>query len=299
MSDDRSARDILREMQNFLEIATAHIPQPGDIPRVPGIDIAGLSLPLNGPIGGDHIIYLDFARRFDLDRRIAEATSPQVRERLERNRHRAGILLADVAGHQTTDATLHIGLHHAFLTGVLYELDIQGEITARLFENLNSRFFQTANYSKYITMLYGEISAEGTFKFISAGHPAPVVYSREYSRFVDIEPDLMRTYYPIGMFPSEDSVDRERLGSAYMLKKRYTVNTLRLLSPGDILVLFTDGLQEADGEDENPRPTRLERVLRDVHDRSAQEICDAIRLDLLATAGPQTDDISIVIVKRR
>ena len=221
-----------------------------------------------------------------------------MRERLEGNRHRAGILLADVAGHQTTDATLHIGLHHAFLTGVLYELDIHGEITPRLFENLNSRFFQTANYTKYITMLYGEISADGTFKFISAGHPAPVIYSREFGRLVDIEPDLMRTYYPIGMFPSEDSVDRERLGSAYMLKKRYTVNTLRLLSPGDILVLFTDGLQEADGEDEPPRPHRLERVLREVHDRPARDICDAIRQDLSLAAEPQGDDISVVIVKR-
>ena len=225
-----------------------------------------------------------------------------MRERLSATATRAGILLADVAGHQTTDATLHIGLHHAFLTGVLYELDIHGEITARLFENLNSRFFQTANYSKYITMLYGEISADGDLHVHSnAGHPAAGrVYSREFGRFVDIDADRqMRTYYPIGMFPSEDSVDRERLGSAYMLKKRYTVNTLRLLSPGDILVLFTDGLQEADGEDDNPRPARLERVLREVHDRTAQEICDAIRLDLLATAGPQTDDISIVIVKRR
>ena len=100
------------------------------------------------------------------------------------------------------------------------------------------------------------------------------------------------------MFPSEDSVDRERLGSAYMLKKSYTVNTLRLLSPGDILVLFTDGLQEADVEDENPRPTRLERILRDVHDRPAQDICDAIRRDLVAAAAPQADDISVVIVKR-
>lgn len=298
MAEDRHLLDIQRELANFLEIASAHIPQPGDVPQVPGIDIAGLSLPLHGPIGGDHIIYLDFARRFDLDRRIREASSPQVRERLAGNRQRAGILLADVAGHQTTDATLHIGLHHAFLTGVLYELDIHGEITPRLFENLNSRFFQTANYTKYITMLYGEISADGTFKFLSAGHPAPVIYSREFGRIVDIEPGLMVAYYPIGMFPSEDSVDRERLGSHYMLKKRYTINTLRLLSPGDILVLYTDGLHEGEGEDDHPRPDRLEGVLRQVHDRAAREICAALREDLLTTHAAQSDDISVVIVKR-
>ncbi len=297
MNDDRSTLDMRRELDNFLQIAKAHIPQPGDIPRVPGIDIHGISLPLDGEIGGDHIVYLDFARRFDLDRRLREAASPQVREALERNKRRAGILLADVAGHQATDATLHIGLHHAFLTGVLYELDINGEVTPRLFENLNSRFFQTANYAKYITMLYGEISASGDFAFISAGHPPPVIYSREFGRLVDIGPDRLRTFYPIGMFPSEDSVDRERLGSGYMLKKRYTVNNLRLLSPGDILVLFTDGFQDEVAGEGPERPGRLEQVLRAAHDRPAREIIEAIKRDLLDAGAPR-DDASVVIVKR-
>ena len=297
MQDNSTTVDFRRELDNFLEIATAHIPQPGDLPRVPGIDVDGFSLPLNGAIGGDHIIYLDFARRFDLDRRIREAASAEVRERLARNRQRAGILLADVAGHQTTDATLHIGLHHAFLTGVLYELDLGGEITPRLFENLNSRFFQTANYSKYITMLYGEISADGTFAFISAGHPLPVIYSREFGRLVDIEPDRLRTYYPIGMFPSEASVDRARLGSEYLLKKRYTVNTLRLLSPGDILVLFTDGFQNWVRDEASGQPGRLEGLLRDVHDQPAAGITDAIKRELLAIPA-RDDDVSVIVVKR-
>lgn len=306
MLEERSALDIRRELDNFLQIAAAHIPQPGDVPALPGIEIAGFSLPLHPPIGGDHIIYVDFGRRFDLERRIREAPSESVRERLERNRRRAGILLADVSGHQTTDATLHIGLHHAFLTGALYELDQYGEITARLFENLNTRFFQTANYSKSITMLYGEISSDGQFAFLSAGHPAPVVYSREYGRLMAIDPERLQAMYPIGMFPSEDSVDRDRLGSPYALKKRYPVNTLQLLNAGDVLVLYTDGLlgcaPAADDSDlaeppSGPSLARLEAVLRQAHDRPIAQIAAAVQQDVLAGESPD-DDVSVVIVRR-
>lgn len=305
MLEGRSAVDIRRELDNFLQIAAAHIPQPGDVPVLPGIEIAGFSLPLHPPIGGDHIIYVDFNRRFDLERRIREAPTEPIRERLERNRRRAGILLADVAGHQTTDATLHIGLHHAFLTGALYELDQHGEITARLFENLNTRFFQTANYAKSITLLYGEISADGQFAFLSAGHPAPVVYSREYSRLMAIDPERLQAMYPIGMFPSEDSVDSDRLGSPYALKKRYPVNTLQLLNTGDVLVLHTDGLlggAPAVEDDVADPPSgrslaRLEAVLRRVHDRPIAEIATAVQQDVVA-GGPLEDDVSVVIVRR-
>jgi serine phosphatase RsbU (regulator of sigma subunit) len=297
MNEEQRAQQMRQELDNFLQIAVAHIPQPGDLPQLRGVDIHGVTRPLNGVIGGDHIVYLDFARRFDLERRIREASSAAVRAKLELNKHRAGILLADVAGHQTTDATLHIGLHHAFLTGVLYELDVYGEVTPHLFENLNTRFFQTANYSKFITMLYGEISETGDFAFLSAGHPPPVIYSREFGSLVDIGPDRLTTYYPIGMFPSEDDVDRERTGEGYLLKKRYTVNNLRLLSPGDIMVLFTDGLQELVQGIEGETSGRLEDLLRDAHDRPARQITSAI-LEALESEGPIEHDVSFVVVKR-
>ncbi len=125
-------------------------------------------------VGGDHIIYIDFNRRYDLPRRIHEAKAAgqrQVAERLEECRHRAGILLADVSGHRNTDALIAAMLHQAFLLGAYYELDRFGEITTKLFEHINQRFYQTTNVRKYLTMIYGEISQEGRFRFISAGTP--------------------------------------------------------------------------------------------------------------------------------
>ena len=52
--------DLARELKNFQEIASYIKPQPGDIPNLAGFDIYGMMMPLNGVVGGDHIIYSGF-----------------------------------------------------------------------------------------------------------------------------------------------------------------------------------------------------------------------------------------------
>ena len=180
------ASELADELRNFHEIATYLKPSSGDVPIVPGIAIAGRSIPLRKLAGGDHIIYLDFNKRYKLDRRIERAVRKErleVAEKLRELKGRAGILLADVSGHRMTDALLAAMLHQAFLTGAYYELDRYGEITTRLFEHINTRFYRTTAVSKYFTMLYGEILERGRFRFISAGHQPPAVFSREFGRF--------------------------------------------------------------------------------------------------------------------
>ena len=76
MTTDRireQLEDLSGELKNFQEIARYLNPSPGEVPRLKGIEISGLSMPLRDVIGGDHILYIDFDRRYDLDRRIAEA----------------------------------------------------------------------------------------------------------------------------------------------------------------------------------------------------------------------------------
>ena len=144
------------------------------------IEAAGETYPFNGILGGDHIIFVDFKRRYNLDARIEAALTRgqvEVARRLRQNKDRVGILVADSAGHDMTDAVLAAMLHQAFLTGVLYELENEGHVTAKLFEVLNTRFAQSSSVNKFLTMIYGEISNDGTFRFISAGHPKPLIFS--------------------------------------------------------------------------------------------------------------------------
>lgn len=290
-----------RELANLEQITRLLVPSPGDLPELEGIQVYGHSVPLNGIIGGDHIIYLDFKKRYNLDARIERALRkerPEVARKLEKCRTRAGIAVADVSGHHLTDAVLALMLHQAFLVGAMYELDLSGEITTRLFEHLNTRFFKSSAVSKFLTLIYGEIFQDGRFRFISAAHPVPVVFSRKFDRFVDICPEMMETFPPIGTMPSQDDIDRQPQELPPLgFKEKYEVNEISLMGNGDILILYTDGLSEHTNGQEVYFPMRLESCLRQCKDGSARGIYDAIMADLLAF-GPPADDMTMVVIKR-
>lgn len=297
-----SLRGLTGELANFQEIVKYIKPSGGEIPELKGFDIYGDSMPLQGSIGGDHIIYVDYKKRYDLEARIRQARR-EGRERVVQNLIRcqrmAGIAIVDAAGHQITDALLTAMLHQAFLMGAIYELDNHGTITERLIENLNTRFYRSSSVSKFLTMIYGEISEDDTFRFISAAHPIPIVFSNLQNRIVDISPDLYVTFPPIGTLPSQDDIDRGAAQGESVLgyKEKYEVNEWRLMGAGDILLLYTDGLSEHMRDDEDYFPGRLEAVLRKAKSRPAREIFEAIREDVLAFSEP-SDDISIVVIKK-
>lgn len=286
------------ELQNFQEIASYLNPSPGEIPKLKGVEICGLSMPLKAVIGGDHILYIDFTRRYDLPGRIATALQEgrnDVAEQLRRLKHRAGILVADVSGHRMTDAMIAAMLHQAFLLGVRYELDMFGEVTTRIFEQLNTRFHRTTAINKYVTMIYGEISDTGRFRFLSAGHQPPAVFSREYGRFVQISKDRLVSFQPLGMLPSGIDPDETDKSSLIGYKKRYEVNEINLLNVGDIMLLHTDGLSDHAGG--RYFSERLEPLLNEMRDAPAGAICGRLREDIHAFAEPD-DDISVVVIRK-
>jgi len=288
------------ELENFKDIAKYLLPQPGEVPRLHGVDVHGGTLALNGAVGGDHIIYVDFKQRFDLPARIAQALEedrPEVVKNLERCQRTAGIAVIDVSGHRMTDALLAAMLHQAFLLGAIYELDRFGQITRRLFENLNTRFYQSSGAHKFASMIYGEISEDASFRFLSAAQPFPLVFSRQYDRFMEVSPHLCVSFPPLGMLPSLDVIDRGTTESILGFKDRYEVNEWVLMGAGDILLLHTDGLAEHVRDDESYVPTRLEQKLREVKHHGAAEIFQAVNEDLLAFNQP-SDDISLVVIKR-
>ena len=292
-----SATTFEREMENLREILGAVYAYPETF-SLRRIDIFGQTFPLKGELGGDHLIFVDFARRYDLNRRIAEAVAaglPEIASRLEANRSRVGVLVADVAGHSMTDALLAAMLHQAFLVGVLYELAHHGHVTPELFEILSTRFYQSSNVTRYMTMIYGEIAEDGTFRFISAGHPRPIIYSAEFGRFVDLEPASIVSVHPVGLFPTEGDVDRAMGGTPTAESPHAIVNQLCLLGGGDVLLLYTDGASERINGD---LAAALTPTIRSVASLSAREIVLALR-DELDRLGAQEDDMTLVAVKRR
>ena len=303
MPDTEDPRESLRALGEELSNFQAIMEHVRSIPSqftMDNVDIYGETIPLNGVDGGDHIIFLDFVQRYDLDR-LADSASRAGHDarsaRLRGLEDRIGVLLADASGHSSTDALLTAMLHQAFLTGVLYELEMNGHVTAKLFEILNTRFHRSSAVTKYLTMIYGEISEDGTFRFISAGHPKPMIFSSEFNCFVSIDPSRLTTTFPVGMFPTETDVE-ERLDSEPLVyKKKYTVNEVNLMAPGDILLLATDGLFEHSVGGVDFVPGLLQETVRRVKGQPAKEIVAAI-LEAMVGFAPPEDDVSLVVIQR-
>ncbi|MCX6557160.1 MAG: PP2C family protein-serine/threonine phosphatase [Candidatus Aminicenantes bacterium] len=293
---EQRIRFLERELERFSDLARTFDPPPSELPEVPWIDVYGEALPRNRQAGGDHIIYIDFKKRYKMEKLIRQAPE-NLKKKLRATAARAGIAVLDVEGHDFSSAFIASVFHQAFLLGVSYELQFFGEITPNLLENINTRFFNSSGISKSLTVVYGEISANGTFRFISAAHPPPKVFSNEFDRLVAISDDRLVSFPQIGTMPSpgNSEISVPLLG----VKEKYTINEINLMGRGDILILYTDGLSDhRDAEGNKYFPGRLEERLRENKHLPAREIFQRIKDDLFAFNDRPDDDITLVIIKK-
>ena len=271
----------------------------------------------------DHVNWLKLRPGFSPEQETAyrEARSSEqmrVAEDLRALRSTAGVLMVDAEGHGIIAAKIASTVHDTFQALMLAELDHRGKITPELFERLNLRLAQsstarnalgrslTDGVQEIATMLYGEIRPSGNFRFVNFGHPPPLVYSAEFGRFVELDKSRMVQFLPLGLQIPEDHPDRNRYLSLDYRKRRVKssdVAELTLMNTGDIFFLYTDGVYS--GGDKQER-SRLENVMREHHQLSAKEICNALldyalkRDDELRQRGEQDriDDKTVFIIKR-
>lgn len=200
----------------------------------------------------------------------------------------AGVLLVDAQGHGLISAKIASTVHDTFHAFILAELDRNGKITPEFFENINVRLAQSVtarnalgrnaddNSREIATMLYGEIRPDGHFRFVNFGHPPPLVFSAEFGKFMDINKTRLVQFLPLGLEIPEDHPDRNRYISMNLRQRQVNSSDLAeitLMSSGDILFLYSDGVY--DGSDEEDRLS-IENVIREHKNGSAREICDTI-----------------------
>jgi hypothetical protein len=322
----RYRRGLEEELLNSGHISEAFHPQPGEIPILEGIDIYGDLVPKKKVIipnvmtipatGGDHLIWMSFKQRYNLDRRIKRAQEAlaqgelwqqRIIDNLFLNYHRAGVLIADVTGHQQTDAHLNHILHQAFMVGANYEMKEKGEITTELLETINSRFFRTSAITiqpegnstigkiKAITMIYIEVWEGGKCKYITCGHPYPVTFSYKEKTLTEV---VKPTSISIGYQLSEEDIDKSTIWSPLGLKPPYVINEMKLEMPGDILLLYTDGFSEPNNEQPPFLGEPAREALKKLKDKNAREIYDGLIKALLEYCPEPEDDITLVIAKR-
>jgi serine phosphatase RsbU (regulator of sigma subunit) len=230
----------------------------------------------------------------------------------------AGVLLVDAQGHGVISAKIASTVHDTFHALMLAELDLHGKTTPDLFERLNLRLALSAtarnalgwseheNAQEIATMLYGEVRPYGYFRFVNFGHPPPLVFSAEFRKFVEVDKSRMVQFLPLGLQIPEDHPDRNRylsLGSGQRPANSPNSAELTLMSPGDTLFLYTDGVY--DGSDKGER-RQLQGVMTDHCQLPAKDICNALleyavkRDSRLAQTGDNDpiDDKTVFIIKR-
>jgi len=230
----------------------------------------------------------------------------------------AGVLLVDAQGHGIISAKIASTVHDTFHALMLAELDLHGKTTPDLFERLNLRLALSAtarnalgwseheNAQEIATMLYGEVRPYGYFRFVNFGHPPPLIFSAEFRKFVEVDKSRMVQFLPLGLQIPEDHPDRNRylsLGSGQTLANSSNSAELTLMSPGDTLFLYTDGVY--DGSDKEER-RQLQGVMTDHCQLPAKDICNALleyavkRDSRLSQTGEKDtiDDKTVFIIKR-
>jgi len=122
---------------------------------------------------------------------------------------------------------------------------------------------------------------------------------------MDVDKSRMAQFLALGLQIPEDHPDRTRYFSLQFRQRASTsdVAEITLMSPGDILFLYTDGVY--DGSDAQDRG-KLETVMREHCLLSSKDICSALlqfavtKDEYLLQTGEEDeiDDKTVFIIKR-
>jgi len=188
-----------------------------------------------------------------------------------------GVVVADVAD-KGMPAALYMALSRTLLRAVARN---QSDPAATLLR-VNKLLLEDTHSDLFVTMWYAIWNpAAGTLQYSSAGHNPPFVL-RSGNQTAEI---LKLKGIALGVLP-----------------EIHLESGMLTLEPGDMLVLYTDGVTEAQSAAGAQFSLRgLIEAARRYSDRDARQIITAIidTLDAHTQDAPQFDDLTLVIVQRR
>jgi sigma-B regulation protein RsbU (phosphoserine phosphatase) len=182
--------------------------------------------------------------------------------------------VADVAGKGTSAALLT-----AVVQGLLSGESNANDSPAAVCRHLNRSLCRRAVASRFVTVFYGLLAADRSLRYCNAGHNAP---------FLVTSSDLVRLETGgtvIGLFDFSEYENGETV-----------------VSPGDLLVVFSDGVTEAVNEaGDEFGDDRLAECLVKVRGRSAAEALAAVQKAVSDFAGaePSRDDMTLMVLRFR
>jgi serine phosphatase RsbU (regulator of sigma subunit)/pSer/pThr/pTyr-binding forkhead associated (FHA) protein len=182
-------------------------------------------------------------------------------------------IVADVSGKGVSSALLASLLQGTFLMATGDSSHIEPSMS-----RLNAFLLERTRGEKYVTIFFCTLDSSGLLRFINAGHPAPFLLSTEGQML-----KLHTTGMPVGMI--EDA--------PFQLMQTQ-------LSPGDKVVIYSDGLTEAESADgEFFDSERLRLCLRNNAARDAAGLHAALldAVDRFTEGGVVRDDITSLVIE--
>ncbi len=250
----RLHREALEKQRLEKELSLAQAIQAGfwprQVPRLPGFEIAGVSIPAAG-VGGD---YYDFIP-------LSESS--------------CALVVADISGKGFSAALLMASFRAVLRAQVRNRFPVSETVSL-----LNNVFVEDCPPNRFVTMVYGELDAERRLlTYSNCGHNPPLLFDG-------------RDFRPL-----------EEGGPIVGFRRNlpFQAGTVEL-GPKQILVLFTDGVVEAQNPAEEMfGEERLREVVYRHRRKPAAAILEEIRSAVLEFSGaaPQYDDLTLVVVATR
>ncbi|HTM58337.1 MAG TPA: SpoIIE family protein phosphatase [Candidatus Udaeobacter sp.] len=189
---------------------------------------------------------------------------------------RLGIAIADVSGKGIPAALIMAGFRMSLLAEIRNEFAIRA-----VMRKVNSLLYESTDRDKFVTAFYGVLDFHNrVLIFSNAGHNPPIL-RREGGRF----DYLTDGGVALGVLPDAQYEERPIA-----------------IRPGDVLVLYTDGVTEAeDTSNAQFGRKRLEACMTRLAHLGAREIVAGIIEEVRAFAGARgpTDDLTLMVLKAR
>jgi sigma-B regulation protein RsbU (phosphoserine phosphatase) len=194
---------------------------------------------------------------------------------LQLDEHRLAICLGDVSGKglpaSLLMANLQATLRGQALLGVSPKVCVQRS---------NKLLYLSTSSDKFATLFYGLLDSEThQFSYCNAGHENPFVFSKS---------------------PEPQRLDAGGVVLSILEEFPYEEGSIQL-EPGDVIVIYSDGINEAINiNHEQYGIERLETLIRDHREDPASVLIGHIMqaVHKHSTNQPQTDDMTVVVIKR-
>jgi sigma-B regulation protein RsbU (phosphoserine phosphatase) len=263
----RLARQSVERDVSDASAVQAHM-WPGTLPAVRGFDCAAASLPARG-VGGD------FYDLFEIARREGPLTGPEWSEEPSASTAWA-LLLGDASGKGVAAGLVASAVQARVHTAAtLAHLE-----PAALMAAVDRDVYATTDGARYATAIYGVLDTHARIAtIVNAGHPPVLVLEAAAGRALQIG----------------------ATGPALGLIEAGVFSTQSItLSPGTVMVAYTDGVSDAVDEGGNEfGDQRLESLLTDHREQSAAAICAAVLDAVRAHRGTRQDqdDVTVMVVR--